>query len=233
MKSSTKILSTSIIFAILFFSLNVVSAQNKVEVEIDPFDKVKVSDNLNVVFIKGEKEGVSIVAEGIGYDKIITKTSGRELVIKVKSGVYKNSKIDIEVNYITLRSIEAANKANVMFNEKITGDELMIKASSNAVIIVEVDIKAVKASLSNGGRIEISGRADLQEVDANLGSKYNAFEFETENGYIKSNTKANVVVWVKNILEASANSKGVLKYKGTPAEVKSKTTLGGKISGDL
>ena len=174
---STKILSSYIIFAILFFSISAVSAQNKVEVEVDPFDKVKVSDNLNVVFKKADKESVTIVAEGIGYDKIITKTSGRELIIRVKNGVYKDSKVDIEVEYVTLRAIEAANKANVMFNEKLSGDELKLKSTGNAVIIVEVDIKAVKASLSNSGRIEISGHADLQEVDANLGSKYNAFEF--------------------------------------------------------
>lgn len=232
MKSLINYLSVLLFIAFTSASTNL-NAQNKVVREIAPFDQVKISDDLKVVFIKADKERITIVANGIGYDKIVTKSSGRQLKIGVKTGIYKNSDVHIEVEYVKVRSIEASNKADVKFQEVLTGDELKLKANGSAVIHVEVDVSAVKASLSNGGRIEISGRADLQEVDANLGSKYNAYEFETENGYIKSNTNSNVVVWVKNRLEASSGSKAILKYKGKPTEVKSSTSLGGKISGDL
>lgn len=222
------------IIIILFFILpGNLLAQNKVVREIDAFDQVKVSDDLQVEFIKSDKENITIVANGIGYDKIVTESSGRELRVKVKTGVYKDTDVKIEVEYVKLRSIEASNKANVTFREVLTGDELNLKASGGGVINVEVDVSALKASLSNGGRIEISGSADLQEVDANLGSKFNAYELETENGFVKSNTNSEVVVWVVNKLDATAGSKAQLKYRGKPAEVKSSTSLGGKISGDL
>jgi hypothetical protein len=208
-------------------------SQNKVVREIDPFDQVKVSDDLKVVFIKSDRENITIIAKGIGYDKIVTESSGRELKVKVKTGVFKDTDVKIEVEYVKLRSVDAANKADVTFTEVLTGDQLSLKATGGAVINAEVDVSALKASLSNGGRIEISGSADLQEVDANLGSTYNAYEFETENGYVKSNTNSEVVVWVKNKLEATAGSKAQLKYRGKPADVTSSTNLGGKISGDL
>ena len=232
MKSRSKFLPTQVLMVLLFTSFNVF-AQNKVVREIDSFDQVQVSDNLKIVFIKAEKERITIVANGIGYDKIVTKTSGRKLKISVKTGVYKETDVKIEVEYVNIRSIDASNKADIKFQEVLKGGELNLKANGSAVINVELEMSAVKASLSNGGRIEISGKADLQQVDANLGSKYNAYEFETENGYIKSNTNSDVVVWVKNILEASAGSKSEIKYRGKPAEVKSSTNLGGKISGDL
>ena len=232
MKSRSKFLPSQILMILLFTSLNLF-AQNKVVREIDPFDQVKVSDNLKIVFIKAEKERITIVANGIGYDKIVTKTSGRELKISVKTGVYKETDVKIEVEYVNIRSIDASNKVDIKFQEVLKGGELILKANGSAVINVELEMSAVNASLSNGGRIEISGKADLQQVDANLGSKYNGYEFETENGYIKSNTNSDVVVWVKNILEANAGSKSEIKYRGKPAEVKSSTNLGGKISGDL
>jgi len=232
MKTSITYLSALALVAIFIASINL-NAQNKVVREVAPFDQVKISDDLKVVFIKADKERITIVANGIGYDKIVTKSSGRQLKVSVKTGIYKNSDVKIEIEYVKLRSIEASNKADVIIQEVLTGDELKLKSTGSAVIHVEVDVSAVKASLSNGGRIEISGKADLQEVDANLGSKYNAYEFETENGYVKSNTNSDVVVWVKNRLEASAGSKAILKYKGKPVEVKSSTSLGGKISGDL
>ena len=225
--------TAKIIFAFLFMFSGFLMAQNKVVREIDPFDKVKVSDDLKVVFVKSDRENITIIANGIGYDKIVTESSGRELRLKVKTGVFKETDVKIEVAYVKLRSIEAANKADITFTDVLTGDELSLKATGGAVINAEVDVSALKASLSNGGRMEISGSADLQEVDASLGSRFNAYEFETENGFVKSNTNSEVVVWVKNKLEASAGSKAELKYRGKPVEVKSSTSLGGKISGDL
>jgi hypothetical protein len=232
MKSSITYLSGLVLIAI-FIASTKLNAQNKVVREIAPFDQVKISDDLKILFIKADKERITIVANGIGYDKIVTKSSGRELKISVKTGIFKDTDVTIEVEYVKLREVFASNKADIRFRESLTGDELKLKATGNAVINVDVDVSAIKASLSNGGRIEISGKADLQEVDANLGSKYNAYEFETENGYVKSNTTSNVVVWVKNKLEATAGSKAILKYRGKPAEVTSSTSLGGKISGDL
>lgn len=233
MKSSYKILTAQFALALILFSSSNLFAQNKVVREIDAFDQVTVSDNLKVTFKKADKEKITIVASGIGYDKIVTTSSGRELKIKVKTGVYKDTDVQIEVEYVKLRSIDASNKADIKFMEMLTGDELTLKATGGAVINVEVEISALKASLSNGGRIEIKGSAGLQEIEANIGAKYNAYEFETENGYVKSNTNSDVVVWVKNRLEATAGSKAILKYRGKPAEVKSSTSLGGTITGDL
>ena len=208
-------------------------AQNKVVRDIDPFDKAKVSDNLKVTFIKSDREKITIVTNNVGYDKVVTESSGRELRIKMKTGVYKNSDVQIEVEYVTLRSLEATNNADVKFSDTVKTGQFSLKATGGAVINIKAELDALEASLSNGGRIEISGSAELQEVDANLGSKYHAYEFETENGFVKSNTNSDMVVWVKNRLEASAGSKAELKYRGKPADVKSNTSLGGKISGDI
>lgn len=233
MKSSLVNLSAQISFAIILFVSVNLSAQNKVVRDVSSFDKVKISDDIKVVFKKSDMEKVRISANGIGYDKVLTESSGRELKIRVKNGMFKDSDVNIIIEYVNLRSVEATNKADIKFQETLTGDELNLKANNNAVINVEVEASALKASLSNGGRIEISGKANLQEVEAKLGSKYNAYEFETENGFIKSNTNSNVVVWVKNKLEATSGSKSVLKYKGKPADVISTTNLGGTISGGL
>lgn len=233
MKSFYKYLSLQFVIAVIFISSINLFAQNKVVRDVAPFDMVKISDDLKITFKKADKENITIIANGIGYDKIVTESSGRELKIKVKTGIFKDTDVQIVVEYVTLRSIDASNKADIKFNEVLSGGELTLKSSGNAVINVEVELSALKASLSNGGRIEISGTADLQEVEANLASKYNAYEFETNNGYVKSNTNSDVVVWVKNRLEATAGSKAILKYRGKPVEVKSSTSLGGKISGDL
>lgn len=224
--------SVLIVFVLLLSSV-FIFAQNKVVRDIDSFDKVSVSDDVKVTFRKAEVEKITILAEGIGYDRIVSETEGRELKIRIKTGLFKETDVQITVEYVTLRAVDASNKADVKFEEKLTGDQITLKATGGAVINVDVEINALKATVSNGGRIEIAGSANLQEVDASLGGKYNAYEFETKKGYVKSNTNADVVVWSKEYLEATAGSKAVLKYRGSPEDVQSSTNLGGTIQGDL
>jgi len=233
MKPHFKSIVAQIVFTTLIFTSFFLAAQNKVVREIDAFDQVEVSDDLKVIFRKADTEKITIISDGIGYDKIVTESSGRVLKIKVKTGVFKSTDVQIEVDYVKVRSVSASNKADIKFQEVVEGDELSLKSTGNAVINMEIDISALKASLSNGGRIEVSGKADLQEVDANLAAKYNAFELESKNGFVKSNTNSDVVVWVTGKLDASAGSKAELKYRGKPEEVVSSTSLGGKITGDL
>ncbi len=222
------------LFSLFVFGLILTGhAQNRVIKEVDAFDKVVISDNMKVVFRKADKENVIMTATGIDYDKIVVESSGRELRIKLKTGIYNNTNINIEVDYVKIRSIDVGNNADVKFEGALTGDQIELKSTGGAVLNINVEASAIKASLNNGGRIEISGKTDLQEVDANLGSKYNAYELESVNGFVKSNTTSDVVVWVTNKLEANAGSKAALKYRGKPAEVKSSTSLGGKITGDL
>lgn len=227
---AVKFIAFSWILTLFFGS---VMAQNKVVREVSGFDNVRVSDHIKVTFKKGDKEKVTIVATGLGYDKIITETSGRQLKIRLKNGIFKDADVNVEVIYVKLRNIEAANHATLRFVEAITGDELKLKATGGGTINIEVAVEALKASLSNGGRIEIKGTAKLQEVDVNMGAKYNAYELESTNGFVKSNTNAEAVVWVDERLEATAGSKATIKYKGKPAEVKTSSSLGGKIEGNL
>ena len=233
MKSLVQSIPNLIIVLFLTVVSNIALGQNRVIREINSFDQVKVSDNINVVFKKADMERITLVAEGIGYDKIVTESSGRELIIRMKTGIFRSGKVNVEVEYVKLRSIEAANQASIHFQDTIVGDELIVKATGGAEIKLGVDLAALKVSLSNGGKIEIAGKSKLQEVEASLAAKYNGYELKTENGYVKSNTNSEVVVWVTNRLEASAGSAAELKYRGKPEEVQSSSSLGGKIIGDI
>ena len=233
MKSPVQHMTKLIIISFLTVFSNFAIGQNRVIREISSFDQVKVSDNINVVFKKSEVERITLITEGIGYDKVVTETAGRELRIRMKTGIFKSGKVDVEVEYVKLRSIEASNQVNVHFQDTIVGDELIVKSTGGAVVKLGVDLAALKASVSNGGRIEIAGKSRIQEVDASLAATYDGYELKAENGYVKSNTNSKVVVWVTKRLEASAGSAAELKYRGKPEEVQSSTSLGGKIVGDI
>jgi len=68
-----------------------------------------------------------MTATGIDYDKIVVESSGRELKIKLKTGIYNNTNINIEVDYVKIRSIDAGNNADVKFEGTLTGDQIELK----------------------------------------------------------------------------------------------------------
>ena len=231
MKSNRTFLTTALI--LVFLAIIPAEAQNKVVRDMPTFEKVSVSDNVNVTFRIGNDEKVEIISQGIDYSKILTTASGGELKIKLKTGFHKEADVAIEVTYKHLSVIEASNKANLKFPDTVKAKELNLKANSNATINIIVDVNTLKASVSNGGKIDISGKAKVQYADANIGGKYNGYELESNVGWVKANTNGEVVVWVKETLDATAGSKGKIKYRGKPEHIKTNSSLGGKIEGNL
>jgi hypothetical protein len=208
-------------------------AQNKIIREVNQFDHVHVTEKIDVQLRESDTHKVTFTATGIDYDNIVTEVDGRELRVKLKPGIYKDYKIDFIIEYVKLRTIEAGNGAKITGLNTLAGDEMTIKASGNAVVNASVKVNALKAQLSTSGRIEIDGEAEFQEVEANTYGKYHGFELKADDGFVKANTGAEAVVYVVDQFEGSASSKGTIKYRGSPNNVKSTTSLGGEIIGNI
>ena len=61
MEPTKKVLTALLIFAAFIFSFTTIYSQNKVVREISPFDQVKVSDDLKVVFKKAERKELPLL----------------------------------------------------------------------------------------------------------------------------------------------------------------------------
>ncbi len=219
--------------AVLLLAFSEAGAQNKIVRDIKPFDRVKVMDNVKVVFREGPTENLSFTAVGVGTEKVVTENNGRQLVIRMKPGFHKEAKVDVEVSYKKIRSIEVWNGAKVEMPDTIRIDDIELSVSGNSTLQLNVNTNTLKATLSSSGRVDIGGKAEIQEVDVNTNAQYLAYELETVNGYVKVSTGAEGVVWATKYLDAAASSKGELKYRGSPEDVKSGTSLGGKIIGNI
>jgi len=196
--------------------------------KIGSFDKVKASKGINVTLIEGSKEEIEVLMENGSLNDVVTKLNNMELTIKMKTKIYKDVAIQVFVTYVTLREIDASSGANIEAENPITTDKLVLDAGTDTEIKLEIDANAVDASVS-AGKIELSGTVKTQVVKANTGGKYFAFDLESDETIAKANTGGKIEVTVKESLQASVSNGGTITYKGNPAKVDKKVTMGGKI----
>src|ERR1700741_3849673 len=107
---------------LLIFAFKIAVAQNTIQV--DHFDKVIVSPNIEVTFIEGNEEKVTIEKSTVESDKINIRVKGKTLRIylddakelvknekkyknghKVKQPIYKGTVVTATVMYTTLTEL--------------------------------------------------------------------------------------------------------------------------------
>ena len=218
----------SLALLLLFSGMIVMAQTEKTEIRnLKPFDKIKSSKGINVTLREGDEPKAEIVISNAEPEDVIIQQTGREVVIKMKTKIYKDVIVDVYVSFQNLREISAGTGGTITSDDIIEADQLTLEAGMDASIELEIEVKKLKASVS-AARIEVSGTADI--VEANItGGRFLGAKLECEEAYIKANTGGSAQIWVTEKLEATAGSRARIEYKGNPDKVEMKTNLGGKV----
>ncbi len=207
-------------------------AQDKVPTqarETVSFDKIKTSKGINVTLVEGKKEAIEVRITSGNFEDVITEVVNKELIIKMKTKIYKNMAVQVYVTYKTLRSVDAGSGSTIDSDNTIFGDKLLLSVGADAVIELDVDVNTIEAS-ATAGRILLSGTCKNQNVTTSTGGKYFAYTLESQNVVAKTSVGGQIEVNVKGSLTASASTGGNIDYKGNPTKIDRKESMGGKIN---
>jgi len=219
-------------FVVLFvllacFSLN---AQKTEERPVSSFDKLDVFGNIVVDLIKGNQEKVVVESQEIALDRITTKMDGKSLKISMAADLCSSEKtVRILITYVQLYEIRSKGGADIRSDVPITADRLVYEAVTGGNIYVDVNVKALEASVGQGSLISISGKASSEEINVNSGGIFSGYDMECDEVNVNATTKAKAKVYAGKTLNARATTGGWIGYQGHPAQKIVKTSLGGKI----
>ena len=219
----------SIALFFLFFGIIAMAQQNeKTEIRnLKPFDKIKSSKGINVTLREGDEPKAEIVISNAEPEDVIIQQNGREVLIKMKTKIYRNVTVDVYVTFQSLREISAGTGGTITSDDIIEADQLTLEAGMDASIELEIEVKKLKASVS-AARIEVSGTADYVEASI-MGGRFLGAQLECEEAFIRASAGGSAQIWVTEKLEATAGSGARIEYKGNPEKVEMKTNLGGKV----
>lgn len=214
-------------FGIVFFMAISTIAQETTH-ELADFNELKVYNGLSV-----------LLKEGKTNKAVVKGTSSQEVSFKIDDGLLKIRKdldklfndddIQIILYFVKIDKIEALQNSGIKFSEKVKQDNLQLEAQEGAEIIAKVDVEKLKSKSITGGEIDITGKANHQEVNVRAGGKYYAKNLKSN--YIEISINAGGVADIFAIEEVKAKVKagGTVNVYGNPKNLDKNTLFGGKI----
>ena len=214
------------LLSFFLYSLNV--AGQKVEQDLPDFKEVKVFHALDVLLVPSEFNKIEIT--GHGKENVEYEVTEGRLEIKLSlEHIFSEDNTLVKIYANNVQVLDANENSVIQVTEKLEGKQLIFRAQEGALITVAVMAEEVKNKAITGGRIEISGMAQKQEVEVHTTGKYYGVELETRNTDVSVTAGGRAEVFVTEYCRATAKLGGVIKIFGNPEVIDKKTSLGGKI----
>jgi len=220
----------SLIFLSLFIFNTVVSGQNRTTIDLEPYNKLVVTGKIKVELVHSDSRQMSITVRNGSPDKVIAEVVKDELRIRLKPELGNDAEIAVKVPYNKLYELEAAAAAVITSRDELKEEYLEFKILSLAKIELSVEAGEIDASVTQGGDLILYGKTNTLNVNANTGGNFLGYELESNDTYVKAGSGAQAKVVARRIIDATANSKGYVGYKGEPVSTYVKTSLGGEIA---
>ncbi len=218
---------TRIIIALIISmaSTIMVFAQKSEERNLKPFDKVRVNSEVKVFLSKGDKEQARVVASGIELTDVITRIDGKTLNIELSRGVFYGINVDLFVTYRELRDIYVTGSGSVSVEDTITGDKVVLVATTNGQIQADLDLRTADIEVGQGSTIRLKGKIGSYEAKISAKGILSALDLQADSTFVKVASASTAKVFARELLDANVRTGGTLTYAGSPRNKKIKTGI--------
>lgn len=212
---------------VLLFSV-AVSAQ-KATHDLDFFRQVKIYNGLKVTLIKGNE--ARAVVTGESRDEVRFDIDHGILKIKLSlNNIFKDDNdTRVVVYYEELEKVDALQNSSVQIQAKIRQDNFGMEVQEGADITAEINVNSFRAKCLTGGQIEVSGKADRQDVTIKAGGQYYAKNLKSDNIDISVSAGGVADVFAKKEVNAKVRAGGTVNVYGDPEVIDKNTWLGGEV----
>ncbi|MEL6989375.1 MAG: head GIN domain-containing protein [Bacteroidota bacterium] len=222
------------IFTIALFMLGAVAitfAANEETRNLGNFSTLATSSGVKVILVKGSSNKAKIETVNADTDEIITVVKGDELQIKWKSnkGSWKNRKGKVILTYKNIEGISVSSGSMVKSDDVLESRDLFMNVSSGGLCNLEISTNEIRINVSSGGNLTLEGQADESDVDVSSGGYLNAVDLKSDHSKVNSSSGGAAKVWVEKSIRASANSGGMVKYKGNPENTNINSGFSGSV----
>jgi hypothetical protein len=193
------------------------------------FNTVEVSRGLDVYLTTGEKVSVSVEADENLHDLITTEVHDGTLYISSEENIYSAKARKIYVSVPEIDEIKATSGSDVYSENTITGNKLVLKATSGADIRIRVNVKHLEARSTSGSDIILKGKSQFFDVSATSGSDIKAYDLTAVECVASATSGADITVYVTKKIDANATSGADVKYRGNPEIVLTDESSSGDV----
>lgn len=190
------------------------------------FNEIDVSSAANVNIIEGEGDIIVNIDSNVA-EYLVIEVDGDELQIYLdyKKGVNDSYVFNVIIPCNTpINKISASGMAKITSKVVLTGDEIVVKASGMADILVMVRGEKCEVESSGMAEIEIAGKCNIFNIDATGSSEITAYTNSNECTAEVSGMSELSIDGEFKILTVEASGMSDVQVKGLTDSVKLKAS---------
>jgi hypothetical protein len=201
-------------------------AQN--EKNVGDFNKVTSFDRIDVLLISGDEN--KVILNGKDSDEVEIVNKNGELKIRMPlTKLLDGDNISVTVYYKNLTAVEANEGSRIACNESIKTTSFDIIAKEGSEIKLILDVEKLNVRTANGSKVELEGKADIQDVLVNSGGIYEAEKLESKITTVSCNAGGEAAIFATNSVDAKVRAGGDITIFGKPKQINKKIIAGGTI----
>ena len=211
----------------VFIAIATQAGAQDISEELGNFKELKTFHGVEVTLLPSKES--KIVISGHSKNEVKYEIIDGRLEIKLTlDNLWSEDNTRIAV-YGTVETIDANQGSTVAVKGQLKAADLIIRAQEGAAVYAEVNSEALDVKAVSGGIVELSGKAETQEVEVNTAGNYDGSDLRTKRTIVSAGTAGKAVVYASEYCKATAKLGAVIEVLGNPDELDTKTSLGGKI----
>lgn len=205
-------------------------AQDRIEKNLGDFTEVKTYRGIPVELIQSDSPKLIIEGNKASSVTVNNKNGVLKLSLKIEN-TFSSDEVMVYLHHSEPISVIDANEgSNIYSDEVLKQEKVEVRAQEGARIKLELDVNNVEVVTATGGYINLSGKAESQDVKANTGGIYKGVRLKTEHTEINAATGGNAEIFASKSVDAKASTAGIIDIEGDPEQVSSKESTGGNIN---
>jgi hypothetical protein len=214
----------------IIYSLLIVSSMafGQNEKNVGDFNKVTSFDRIDVLLVSSDQNKVQL--DGKGADEVEFINKNGELKIRMPlTKLLDGDNISVTVYYKNLTAVEANEGSRIACGDKISSFVFDVIAKEGSEIKLILDVEKLNVRTANGSKVELEGKADIQDVLVNSGGIYEAEKLESQITTVSCNAGGEVAIFATNSVDAKVRAGGDITIFGKPKQINKKIIAGGTI----
>lgn len=201
-------------------------AQEQMNVNVDPFTQISISNSAKVTLVKGDSYSISFQGNEEDAKRLKDAVSGDELELKGKA-LGK-----LRITFVKLEGIEVKGNGSVTSADPIEADKFQIDISGAGDLTLHIIAKKTDVDISGAGNLTLTGSADQLNMDISGAGNVNAGDFKVKICTADISGNGKCMVDVTDELNTSISGSGAVSYKNPPAKINKDISGIGRVSDD-
>jgi hypothetical protein len=213
--------------------LTTVNAQQSKFFDLNEFDKLIIQGRYTAEINYGDSLKIEAVKHenNIDFSDLSLTYSGETLTIKFKGSIFNDIALNLIITLPEINYLEAKQGCQIRVNENFDYKRTPIHLfadSGGKISVLDIDAPWVKAEITKGGSIRITGETALFDASVRTGGNIGAANLNAKKVNAEVVMGGEIICFPQEKLDANVTSGGTINYKGNP-KVSQNIRLGGNV----